>query len=481
MRRIEATNPSRLLLDKAQQLLHASPVSAGEHADEALALAQRQGDGALIGETALVAAEAHVQCGQFKKAEACLAQSILAFETVGLRKQVGAAYVLQSKVFYAQDRISDAHAAAMKALGYPGLSAKERARLYATVAVCFADRADLQSGRRVLQEHAIPEAERSGDPATFVILHSQGVGLMHVYALWALGIPDAHTVGIPRPPLERPEVYIETAKRYASACEPYLPQCSAAEQVLAISHRALITSLADGWKVARPIFDEALSMAADLPKASLGALCCSGLAARVAGEWDEARQRLEKARAHPAAQIDFFQRLLSFDLAQVYAGLQQPALALEALNTFTHLQTAKGKLATGWHATPGTTHPIRVPVERVSSGISIAKTVNPAVLKRAIEFIEQNLTRRLVLAEVAREVGVSTRTLQSLHKEHYGMSASEFIRERRMQRAKGLLARGRTSISEVANLIGYSSPANFSRDFRRRFGRAPSTARHEAD
>jgi transcriptional regulator GlxA family with amidase domain len=103
------------------------------------------------------------------------------------------------------------------------------------------------------------------------------------------------------------------------------------------------------------------------------------------------------------------------------------------------------------------------------------------VLKRAIEFIEQNLTRRLVLSEVARHVGVSTRTLQSLHKEHYGKSASEFIRERRMQRAKTLLAQGRTSISEVANLIGYSSPANFSRDFRRRFGRAPSTARHETD
>jgi AraC-like DNA-binding protein len=481
MRRNEATNPSRVLLEKAQQLLHTSPVSAGEHADEALALAARQGDAALIGAAALLAAQAHVQSGQYKKAEACVAQSIAAYESAGLRKSVGAAFVLQSRVLYAQDRISDAHSAAMKALGYPGLSAKERARLYATVAVCFSDRADLPSGRRVLQEHAIPEAARSGDPSTFVILHSQGVGLMHVYALWSLGIPDAYTVGIERPPLERPEVYIETAKRYAAACEPYLPQCSAAEQVFAISHRALILSLADGWKVARPIFDEALSMAADLPHASLTTLGRSGLAARVAGEWDEARQRLEKARAHPAAQIDYFQRYLSFDLAQVYAGLQQPALALEALNTFTHLQTAKGKLATGWLTNPGTTHPIRVPVERGGSGISIAKTVSPAVLKRAIEFIEQNLTRRLVLSEVARHVGVSTRTLQSLHKEHYGKSASEFIRERRMQRAKTLLAQGRTSISEVANLIGYSSPANFSRDFRRRFGRAPSTARHETD
>jgi transcriptional regulator GlxA family with amidase domain len=69
---------------------------------------------------------------------------------------------------------------------------------------------------------------------------------------------------------------------------------------------------------------------------------------------------------------------------------------------------------------------------------------------------------------------VSTRTLQTLHKAHHGMSASAFIRERRMQRAKALLAEGPASIGNVAEAIGYSNAANFSRDFRKRFGRAPS-------
>jgi AraC-like DNA-binding protein len=481
MRRNDPTVPQRLLIDKAQQQLYESPVSAAEHADEALALALRRGDQAMTGDAALLAAQAHWQCGQYKKAETCLAQSISAFEASGLRKRIGAAYVLQSKVFFSQDRIGDAQAAAMTALGYPGMPAKERARLYATVATCFADRADLASGRRVMLEHALPEAERSGDPSTFVILHTQGVGLMHVYALWALGIPHANTVGIERPSLERPQVYIDTAMRYASACEPYLSCCSPAERAFAASHRALIVSLVDGWQVARPMFDETLLRAADLPKASLGALGVSGLAARVAGEFDEARKRLEEARAHPAAQTAYYQRAIAFDLAQVYAALNQPVLALEAMNRFAHLQTSKGKLATGWHANPGATHAIRGPVDTSAHIVAAAKTVSPAVLKRAIEFIEQNLTRRLVLDEVARHVGISKRTLQSLHKEHYGMSTSEFIRERRMQRAKEILARGQTSISEVADLIGYSSPANFSRDFRKRFGRVASTARHEGD
>jgi AraC-like DNA-binding protein len=47
-----------------------------------------------------------------------------------------------------------------------------------------------------------------------------------------------------------------------------------------------------------------------------------------------------------------------------------------------------------------------------------------------------------------------------------------------MRKAKAMLAEGKASISEVAELIGYSSPANFARDFRARFGHAPSSVRH---
>ena len=481
MRHNEATDPSRRLLEKAQQLLENSPVSAAEHAEEALAFAQRRADLVLIGEAAMLAAQAHVLCGQYKQAEACVAQSITAFDAGGLRKQIGAAYVMQSQVLYVQDRISDAYASSMKALGYPGLPAKARAHLFATVAACFCDRADLPSGRRVMQEHALPEAERSDDPATFVILHSRAVGMMHVYALWSMGIPHANTVGLARPLLERPQIYLDTAKRYAAACEPLLASCGPSERVFAEAHRALLLSLTDGWTAALSLFEETLARAADLPRATVSALARFGLAARVAGQWETARARLEEARAHPAGQAACLQRVFAFDLAQVYAGLDEQALALDAMNRFIHLQTSKGKLATGWLEKRGRIAEIRGPVDSGEPANTLAKPTTPALLKRAIEFIELNLTRRLVLAEVARHVGISTRTLRSLHTEHYGMSASEFIRERRMQRAKALLTQGHTSISEVADLIGYSSPANFSRDFRRRFGRAPSTDRVETD
>jgi AraC-like DNA-binding protein len=474
MQRSAATPGPAALLDKARLMLATSPVAAAAQADEALALAVRQGDTRLAGEAALLAGQAHLHCGQYASAEQRLAQAFPAFEATGQRKRIGTAYVAQSRLFFAQDRISEAHAAAMRALGYSGLPAAERARLFAMVAICFCDRADLASGRRVMQEHALPEAERCGDPATFVGLHSQGVGLMHVYALWSMGIPHADTVGLERPPLEQPQVYIDTAKRYAAACDPFLAQCSPADRAFATAHRGLIVSLEQGWRAARPLFDEAQSIAANQPRTGLIVLGISGLAARVAEEWAEARARLEKARAQPAAQVAYFQRLVAFDLAQVYAGLRQPESALEALNAFTHLQTSKGKLPTGWIAAGGAVGAIRGPIDSSESQVLRARAPSPAVLKRAVDFIDRNLTRRLMLAEVAREAGVSTRTLQTLHKAHHGMSASVFIRERRMQRAKALLAEGPASIGNVAEAIGYSNAANFSRDFRKRFGRAPS-------
>jgi AraC-like DNA-binding protein len=480
-RQVESDARALALLKKSRELLGLSPVAAGEHADEALAIAVRRGDNALIGEAALLAAQAQVQCGHFKRADEFLTQSVAALEASRLRRLLGTAYMLHSKVFLAQDRISDASAAASRGLEHTGLSAKERARLYATVAVCFLHRADLPSGRRVMQEHALPAAERSGDPSTFVVLHSQGVGLMQVYALWSLGIAHNNTVGLERPPLERPQVYIDTAKRYASACEPFLPRCIPAERAFAMSQRALITSLSEGWHVARARFEEALSMAADFPRSRSAVLIDSGIAARVAGEWDEARARLEEARDHSATQSAYYQRVIGFELAQVYEGLSQPHRALQALNTFTQLQTRKGKLATGWLANRGATRTIRGPVEVGSPQDPSTRSVHPAVLKRAVAFIEQNLARRIALAEVARNVGISTRTLQNLHKAHHGVSAGEFIRERRMQKAKQMLVQGQAPISQIADLVGYSSPANFSRDFRKRFGHAPSTVRGTHD
>jgi AraC-like DNA-binding protein len=55
------------------------------------------------------------------------------------------------------------------------------------------------------------------------------------------------------------------------------------------------------------------------------------------------------------------------------------------------------------------------------------------------------------------------------------LSPNELINLTRLKKGAELLAEGDHKFNEVANMIGYSLPTNFSRDFQRQFGVSPSS------
>ncbi|MCE7073029.1 response regulator [Dyadobacter sp. CY327] len=59
------------------------------------------------------------------------------------------------------------------------------------------------------------------------------------------------------------------------------------------------------------------------------------------------------------------------------------------------------------------------------------------------------------------------------------MTPNELINLSRLKRAAELLAENKYKINEVADMVGYSIPTNFSRDFQKQFGISPSTYVHE--
>lgn len=81
------------------------------------------------------------------------------------------------------------------------------------------------------------------------------------------------------------------------------------------------------------------------------------------------------------------------------------------------------------------------------------------------------------LAEIAREVGLSASALQRQFRLAYGSSIDEYRREQRLERAWAALEQTGCSVSEVAHAAGYSSAANFSTAFKRRFGISPKLVR----
>jgi AraC-like DNA-binding protein len=81
------------------------------------------------------------------------------------------------------------------------------------------------------------------------------------------------------------------------------------------------------------------------------------------------------------------------------------------------------------------------------------------------------------LAEIAREVGLSASALQRQFRQAYGSSIDEYRREQRLERAWAALEQTGCNVSEVAHAAGYTSAANFSTAFKRRFGISPKLVR----
>lgn len=106
-----------------------------------------------------------------------------------------------------------------------------------------------------------------------------------------------------------------------------------------------------------------------------------------------------------------------------------------------------------------------------------AKTVLPAHVRRAREYIDAHLGEPLSLAELADATGVSARTLQNGFQRFLNQTPTEYIREQRLQRAHLELRRADPAAARVTDILfdlGISNPGRFAQIYRQRYGCLPS-------
>lgn len=98
-------------------------------------------------------------------------------------------------------------------------------------------------------------------------------------------------------------------------------------------------------------------------------------------------------------------------------------------------------------------------------------------LGRAMDFMRANLGSKIDLQTIARAVGVSTTILHREFQLGLGVPPHQTLLHLRLQNAQSLLARTRSSLSEVAAQCGFSSQEHMTRAFRVRFGVTPGAYR----
>lgn len=101
----------------------------------------------------------------------------------------------------------------------------------------------------------------------------------------------------------------------------------------------------------------------------------------------------------------------------------------------------------------------------------------PSQLTVAIRFPEFNFNKPLRLNDVAAALRVPAHRLTRLFLDHLGATPHEYLTGFRLNYAGQMLSGTRLPVKEVAYQSGYSSPAVFSREFRKAKGCTPSQFR----
>ncbi len=98
-------------------------------------------------------------------------------------------------------------------------------------------------------------------------------------------------------------------------------------------------------------------------------------------------------------------------------------------------------------------------------------------LKQVVSYMEEHLLEEITYDEIAAQIYVSTFHFHRTFALMTGMSASTYIRNRRLTLAAHDLAEKKQKVIDVALKYGYESPESFTKAFRKFHGIAPSQAR----
>jgi len=105
-------------------------------------------------------------------------------------------------------------------------------------------------------------------------------------------------------------------------------------------------------------------------------------------------------------------------------------------------------------------------------------SVSPAV-RRALHWIEDNLTEPVTIRRVATAAGLSPSSLRQHFFEELGFSPADYVTRQRIERAKLLLHDPGRSITQIAITLGFNTSSHFSAVFKRLTGLTPSDFRNQ--
>lgn len=100
------------------------------------------------------------------------------------------------------------------------------------------------------------------------------------------------------------------------------------------------------------------------------------------------------------------------------------------------------------------------------------KIISKSIIK-CTDYIYKNIDNRILTAELAKYVGLSENYLSRLFAKELGISISDYIREKKIEKAVELLKYSDLSASDIAMKLSFSTQSHFIQTFKKYMGVSP--------
>ena len=119
----------------------------------------------------------------------------------------------------------------------------------------------------------------------------------------------------------------------------------------------------------------------------------------------------------------------------------------------------------------------RIVADRGAEPLTVEK---PELLDRVLAYMEENMTRKLSLDEVAKHFFVSESTISQVFRQKMGVSFHRCLNQRRLIAAKTLIGQG-IPLESIGERVGFADYSTFYRAFKQEFGISPRQYRKLRD
>jgi AraC-like DNA-binding protein len=114
---------------------------------------------------------------------------------------------------------------------------------------------------------------------------------------------------------------------------------------------------------------------------------------------------------------------------------------------------------------------------RALTAVESRSTPSPQGFRRALEYVDANLTKPLRMAELAQAADCSQKQLSRAFRERKGMLPHDYVLALRVERARALICTGHLTLAQVAAAAGFADQSQMTKIFHKLLGTTPGRLR----